>query len=141
MITVLRLLTLCLLAFNGFSAQTVLAETQSYNPVTDDIINIDSLFMLNNFSGKQGITEITANAKAMDTRNLGNKLKDKKIFLITGEQDKVVPPLVQKQIAEQYQTVQGLEFESHFITGDHVFSVSRIKLQTMVIQWMNGNCR
>ncbi len=101
---------------------------------------IDQLIMLRNFPGAQAIFELIEHAREMDTRNYGDKLIGKNILLIVGEQDKTVPPSVQKANVEQYQKVKGLSITSKIIPGDHAFSISRIRLQHEVISWMNANC-
>ncbi len=101
---------------------------------------IDQLIMLRNFPGSQAIFELVEHAREMDTRNYGDKLKDKKILLIVGEQDKTVPPAVQQANMEQYQKVKRLSVTAKMIPGDHAFSISRIRLQHEVVGWMKENC-
>ena len=40
-----------------------------------------------------------------------------------------------------YEKVPDINLKAEIIPGDHSFSVSRVRMQRMVIDWMNGNCR
>ncbi len=102
---------------------------------------VDKLFMLNNFSGKQAMAELKAHESEMDTTRFGPRLKGKRVFMIIGEQDVVIPPDLQDSNYENYTKVDGLKVVSKKIMGDHSFSVSRIKLQREVVNWSLANCQ
>ncbi|RLA03184.1 MAG: alpha/beta hydrolase [Gammaproteobacteria bacterium] len=131
----------------GLSAANpaVIAQSSRVAPKGDENIGgfggyIDSLFMLNNTSGKKATEEIMANIKEMDTRDYGKALVGKNILLVVGEQDSVTPAALQKDLLNHYQKVPDLKVESHIIAGDHAFSYSRIKLQKLVVYWMINHC-
>lgn len=101
----------------------------------------DLLFMLNNYSGSKALAELQANAEAFDVRNLAGSFAGKSVLLITGNQDTSVPPDVQSRIVAAFEKVPDINLTAELIPGDHAFSVSRIRLQRMVIEWMDLNCR
>jgi hypothetical protein len=102
---------------------------------------IDELFMLRNFPGKQAVEELLNNADVMDTRNFGEGLKGKNVLLVVGSEDNVTPAVLQKQNVENYSKIEGLNVESFIIPGDHAYSVSRIALQHLVVNWLGKKCR
>jgi len=61
--------------------------------------------------------------------------------LMSGTEDSDVPPNVQARIVAAYEKIPEINLKAELIPGDHAFSVSRIRLQRMVIEWMDGNCR
>lgn len=101
----------------------------------------DQLFMLSNFNGSKALAELQANAEAFDVRNLASSFAGRSVLLITGNQDTSVPPEVQSRIVAAFETVPYINLTAELIPGDHAFSVSRIRLQHMVIEWMDRNCR
>lgn len=102
---------------------------------------VDQLFMLKNFTGKQAIEELVKFQHEMDTTTLGPKLKGKRVYMIVGEQDSVTPPELQDENFNHYSKVKGLSVKAKKIAGDHVFSVSRIRLQREVVNWSIENCQ
>lgn len=102
---------------------------------------IDQLFMLNNLTGVKLESEAAENEEAFDTRNLASKLGGKSVFLIAAGEDKVVPPELHSRVVAAYEQNPEINLKAEVIPGDHAFSVSRIRLQRMVIDWMNDNCR
>jgi pimeloyl-ACP methyl ester carboxylesterase len=125
------------LAAANFEQDTGLseAEKQGFAAYTDQ------LFMLNNYSGARALAEIQENAAAFDVRNLAASFAGRSVFLITGTEDSDVPPNVQARIVAAYEKIPEINLKAELIPGDHAFSVSRIRLQRMVIEWMDGNCR
>ena len=111
------------------------AEQKDFSAYTDQ------LFMLNNFNGARALAEIQANAAAFDVRNLAETFAGRSVLLITGTEDTSVPPDVQAGIVAAFDKAADINLDAELIPGDHAFSVSRIKLQRMVIGWMDGNCR
>ena len=101
----------------------------------------DQLFMLNNFNGAKALAELHANVEVFDVRNLAASFDGRSVLLITGDKDTAVPPEVQSRIVAAYEKIPGINLRAEVIPGDHAFSVSRIRLQRMVIDWMNRNCR
>jgi len=101
----------------------------------------DQLFMLNHYSGAKALAEIGANAAAFDVRNLADSFAGRPVLLITGTEDTSVPPQVQANIAAAFEKVPEIRLTAELIPGDHAFSVSRIRLQHRVIEWMDANCR
>lgn len=101
----------------------------------------DKLFMLHNYDGAKALLEITAHAEDFDISNDGPGLKGKSVMLLVGAQDTVVPPNVQERIAAAYAQIPGLNLTTQVIPGDHAFSVSRIQLQHVVIDWLQSKCR
>ncbi|HEY5776994.1 MAG TPA: alpha/beta fold hydrolase [Xanthomonadales bacterium] len=101
----------------------------------------EQLFMLANYNGAKVLAEIQANAAAFDVRNQAGSFAGRSVLLITGNEDTEVPPAVQSLIAAAFEKVPGINLTSEFIPGDHAFSVSRIRLQRTVIEWMERNCR
>jgi len=125
------------LAAANFEADTSMseAEKQGYVDYTDQ------LFMLNNYSGAKLLAEIQENAAAFDVRNLAASFTGRSVLLITGTEDSDVPPEVQARIVAAYEKIPDINLRAELIPGDHAFSVSRIRLQRMVIEWLDGNCR
>lgn len=101
----------------------------------------DQLFMLHNYDGEKALQELTAHAEDFDVRNYGPGLAGKSVMLVVGAQDTVVPHDVQERIAHAYAQVNGLKLTAHVMPGDHAFSVSRIQLQRVVLDWLRSNCR
>lgn len=101
----------------------------------------DKLFMLNNYSGAKVFSELYANLDDFDVRNLAASFDGRSVLLITGDQDTAVPVEVQSRIVEAYKKVPGIDLTAEVIPGDHAFSVSRIRLQRRIIEWMNQHCR
>jgi hypothetical protein len=102
---------------------------------------IDQLFMLHNLTGAKMSSEAAENTEAFDTRNLATKLSGKSVLLIAASEDNAVPPEMQSRVVAAYQKNPDINLKAEVIPGDHAFSVSRIRLQRMVIEWMNSNCR
>jgi len=101
----------------------------------------DMLFMLNNLTGAKMLAEMQANSEAFDLRKLAPSFSGRSVLLIVGSEDTAVPPAMQSQIVAAYEKVPDINLKAEVIPGDHSFSVSRIRMQRMVIGWMNGNCR
>jgi len=102
---------------------------------------IDRLFMLNNLTSAKMMAEIQANSEAFDVRNLASSFSGRSVLLIVGSEDTSVPPSMQSKIVAAYENVPDINLKAEVIPGDHSFSVSRIRMQRTVIDWMNGNCR
>lgn len=101
----------------------------------------DQLFMLNNYNGEKALAELQANAAAFDVRNLAGSFAGRSVLLITGKEDTSVPPQVQSGIVAAYEKIPDINLTAEVIPGDHSFSVSRIRMQRVVIEWMDRNCR
>lgn len=102
---------------------------------------VDSLYMLNGFSGKQALWELQKFQNEMDTTTYGLKLKGKSVYMIVGEQDTVTPEKLQDANYAEYSKINGLNLTAEKIPGDHVFSTSRILLQRKLVDWSLSNCR
>lgn len=102
---------------------------------------IDQLFMLHNLTGAKLASEAAENAEDFDTRNLAPRLSGKSVLLIAASEDKAVPPEVQSRVVTAYEKNPDIKLKAEVIPGDHSFSVSRIRLQRLVIDWMNSKCR
>jgi len=125
------------LAAANFEHDTGMSEAEKQEFAT----YTDQLFMLNNYSGAIALAEIGANAEAFDVRNLADSFAGRPVLLITGTEDTSVPPQVQANIAAAFEKVPEIRLTAELIPGDHAFSVSRIRLQHRVIEWMDANCR
>ncbi len=101
----------------------------------------DKLFMLRNFSGDKALEELETYSEEFDLRNEGPALKGKSVLLIAASEDAVVPPSIQESIAAAYGRVDGFRLQTQVIAGDHLFSESRILLQTLVIDWLQADCQ
>jgi alpha/beta superfamily hydrolase len=101
----------------------------------------DRLFMLNNFTGAKALAELNEAPQDWDLRNLAPRFDGRSVLLITGDKDTDVPADVQARIAAVYEKTPGIKLTAEVIPGDHSFSGSRIRLQRMVIEWMDQNCR
>jgi pimeloyl-ACP methyl ester carboxylesterase len=102
---------------------------------------VDQLFMLHNMTGAKLSSEAAENTEAFDTRKLAPKLSGKSVLLIAASEDKAVPPELQSRVVAAYEKNPDINLKAEVIPGDHSFSISRIRLQRMVIDWMNDNCR
>ena len=125
------------LAAYNFEAEASYSEEQ----IQGRNAYIDRLFMLNNFTGAQMLTEVHVNSEAFDVRNLASSFSGRSVLLIVGSEDTAVPPAMQSKIVAAYEKVPDIKLKAEVIPGDHSFSASRIRMQRMVIDWMNGNCR
>ncbi|MEL7311118.1 MAG: alpha/beta fold hydrolase [Pseudomonadota bacterium] len=101
----------------------------------------DGLFMLDGFDGATAVRELQANQREFDLRNAAAGLAGKSVLLITGQQDSVVPPDVQRRLATAYQEFSRLNLTALEMPGDHAFAGQRILLQRTVVAWMAQNCR
>ncbi|MEM7281411.1 MAG: alpha/beta fold hydrolase [Pseudomonadota bacterium] len=99
----------------------------------------DQLIMLSGYNGDKALAEIKQNASKLDLRTYGSGLKGKRVFLITGAEDTVVPPDVQASVASAYREAQ-IQVQESIIPGDHSFSATRIMLQRTVLAWLENNC-
>jgi len=125
------------LAAANFEADTGMSEAEKQ----DFAAYTDQLFMLHNYNAAKALAEIEANAEAFDVRNLAANFAGRPVLLITGTEDASVPPQVQANIAAAFEKVPEIRLTAELIPGDHAFSVSRIRLQHRVIEWMDANCR
>jgi len=125
------------LAAANFAQDTGWDEAEKKNFAT----YTDQLFMLNNYSGSKALAELQANTAAFDVRNLAGSFAGRSVLLITGKEDTSVPPEVQSRIAAAFEKIPDINLTAELIPGDHAFSMSRIRLQHMVIDWMDRNCR
>jgi hypothetical protein len=103
----------------------------------------DALFMLADFDGREMRKELTAvPVKELDTRLFGPGLRGKSVFMITGSQDKVLPPAtVFDPVVNAYRGDEAIDLAHHTIPGDHSFSQSRIRLTRLVIEWLASRCK
>ena len=97
--------------------------------------------MLHNMTSAKLSSEAAENTEAFDTRELAPKLSGKSVLLIAGSEDTAVPPELQSRVVAAYEKNPDINLKAEVIPGDHAFSVSRIRLQRMVIDWMDHNCR
>jgi pimeloyl-ACP methyl ester carboxylesterase len=102
---------------------------------------INQLFMLQNLSGERFFAEVANNTQVFDTRNLAAQLAGKSVLLIAGSEDTAVSPDIQSRLVAVYEQNPEINLTAEVIPGDHSFSVSRIRLQHLVIGWMDNNCR
>jgi len=132
----------CVVALSAANPATIARSNRTDKSFEANIGNyVEQLFMLDNFSGKQAIEELVKHQQEMDTAKFGPRLKGKRVFMIVGKQDSVTPPELQDENYENYSKVDGLNVSAKKIPGDHVFSISRIKLQQEVVGWSLNNCR
>jgi pimeloyl-ACP methyl ester carboxylesterase len=103
----------------------------------------DSLFMLQGFDGAKARDELlSARPESLDTRRFGPGLSGKSVFMITGNQDRELPPAITfEPTVAAYLDVPELRLQSHIIPGDHSFSWSRIQLTRLVADWLLKDCR
>ena len=114
---------------------------RSKNEVDEFGAYLDQLFMLNNLTGKSGVSEALANSRSFDLRNDASGLAGKAVLLITGRDDTAVPVDVQRRLAAVYEKNPRIALTALEIDGDHSFSANRIALQRIVVNWMAQNCR
>lgn len=100
----------------------------------------DQLFMLNNFDGNKALADIRLNQQHYDVRAYGPHYKGKRVLLIAGEGDTVVPPAVQERIEQAWAATPSLNLSTRTLPGDHAFSQTRIVLQREVVSWLSQNC-
>lgn len=65
----------------------------------------------------------------------------KKLLLIGGTRDIVVPPVVHRSLMEIFSAVPGLTLEEELLDTGHAFSWKRIELARVITAWLDGNCR
>ena len=99
----------------------------------------DTLFMLNDYDGDKALAEIQKNAAQLDVHRYGPGLANKRVLLIAGLGDRVVPPQVQRDMVKAFKP--HLAVDSRFLPGDHSFSQNRIQLQREVTSWLSQHCR
>ena len=102
---------------------------------------INQLFMLQNLSSERFFAETADNKEAFDTRNLAPRLSGKSVLLIVGSEDTAVSPEIQSRLVEVYKKNPEINLTAEVIPGDHSFSGTRIRLQRLVIDWVDNNCR
>ncbi len=98
----------------------------------------DQLFMLSGYNGSKALKEIRANAEALNVHNYAPGLQNKRVLLVTGSEDTVIPPSVQEDTARAYGS--RVNVETRVIPGDHSFSTTRILLQRTVYDWLSTHC-
>lgn len=103
----------------------------------------DSLFMLHNFDGAVMRAELLGSpASELDTQLFGPGLLGKSVLLVTGDEDKVLPPAAFfDPLAQAYRAQKGLKVDVEVIPGDHSFSYSRLQLTRLLLRWSLNNCR
>ncbi len=103
----------------------------------------DGLFMLRNFDGVHMREDLlSVPAMKLDTRLFGPGLRGKSVFMITGTEDKVLPPpSMFDPTVKAYKRDPAIRLQHHKIPGDHSFSYSRIQLTERVLDWLVHDCR
>jgi hypothetical protein len=78
----------------------------------------------------------------LDVSGFGPALKGKSVFMVVGDKDPVTTPKAMfSPVVAEYEQVEGLDLESHIISGDHAFSWSRNELTALVTDWLQRDCR
>lgn len=103
----------------------------------------DSLFMLAGFNGDVMREELAATPmEELDTTGFGPGLGGKSVFLVTGEQDDVTPAAqMHTPVVQAYAKQPDIRLQHHLISGDHSFSWSRTHLTSLILDWMQRDCR
>lgn len=103
----------------------------------------DELFMLRNFDGARMRKDLlSVPALQLDTRLFGPGLRGKSVMMITGTEDKVLPPSSMfDPTVKAYLRDPAIHLQYHGIPGDHSFSYSRIQLTERILDWLVQDCR
>ncbi|MGV2870702.1 alpha/beta hydrolase family protein [Colwellia sp. E150_009] len=101
----------------------------------------DQLFMLNGWSGKKMLTEVSEHGEALDLVSRVDSINGRPVFIIAANSD-VIPlatqiiPLVSALKATKNSKISYL-----LIEDDHSFSSSRLQLISATASFLNTNCR
>jgi hypothetical protein len=103
----------------------------------------DSLFMLRNFDAAQMRKDLlSVPAMQLDTRLFAPGLRGKSVFMITGAEDRVLPPASMfEPTVKAYRRDPAIRLRQHTIPGDHSFSYSRVRLSGHLLEWLLQDCR
>lgn len=101
----------------------------------------DQLFMLNGWSGKKMVEEISEHGESLDLVKRVNTINGRPVFIIAADTNVIplatqITPLVRALKATKNSNISYL-----LIEDDHSFSSSRLKLITETASFLNANCR
>ena len=107
------------------------------------ITYIDSIFVLDDFSGNTMVEQLTSvPIEALDTTKFGPGLHGKSVFMVLGDKDSVTTAEAMfDPVVNAYSELEGFRLQHLKIPGDHSFSWSRIKLADVLVDWLNKDCR
>jgi dienelactone hydrolase len=129
----------CAVTFDGANmGKGLLNDPASTNLWSD---YSDQLFMLNDWSGKKMVAEISEHGEGLDLVKRVDTINGRPVFIIVADTD-VIPmktqivPLVTALKATKNSNVSYL-----LIDDDHSFSSSRLELIAATASFLNANCR
>ena len=97
--------------------------------------------MLNGWSGKKMVEEISEHGESLDLVKRVNTINGRPVFIIAADTNVIplatqITPLVRALKATKNSNISYL-----LIEDDHSFSSSRLKLITETASFLNANCR
>ncbi len=126
------------LAAADFGARAGVLE-EDEEALADFAAYADNLSMLAGWSGEKMLAELRENAAAFSVAALAPKLAGKRVLLVAGAQDAVLPPAeFHYPMVEAFGSEEGVELREFTLPGDHSFSWSRIALIRTVTDWAAG---
>ncbi len=99
------------------------------------------MVMLRDYDLPGLFAEMRVDADALSVSSFSAGHAGKKLLLIGGTRDIVVPPVVHRSLMEIFSAVPGLTLEEKLLDTGHAFSWKRIELARVITAWLDGNCR
>lgn len=97
---------------------------------------------LTGFSGREFLKDLIANHDRYDVKTNADKLATKVILIAGGSRDaNLTPEMHYWPMVHALQEAKATRLTHQLIDDDHVFSHRRIALATLVVSWLNEQCR
>ncbi len=101
----------------------------------------DQLFMLNGWSGKKMLTEVSEHGEALDLVSRVDSINGRPVFIIAANSD-VIPLATQiTPLVSALKATKNSKISYCLIEDDHSFSSSRLQLISATASFLNTNCR
>ena len=101
----------------------------------------DQLFMLNGWSGKKMLTEVSEHGEALDLVSRVDSINGRPVFIIAANSD-VIPLATQiTPLVSALKATKNSKISYLLIEDDHSFSSSRLQLISATASFLNTNCR
>tara|TARA_R110002050_G_scaffold294701_1_gene452728 strand:- start:1444 stop:2328 length:885 start_codon:yes stop_codon:yes gene_type:complete len=101
----------------------------------------DQLFMLNGWSGKKMLTEVSEHGEALDLVSRVDSINGRPVYIIAANSD-VIPLATQiTPLVSALKATKNSKISYLLIEDDHSFSSSRLQLISATASFLNTHCR